>query len=161
MTNSDDYVLFIISRLLSGIFGSVPSAVGGGIILDIFFLHDRGKAFICFEVSILLGATVGPTLSGFISNSQSWTLCFWWTVPLLAVSTIAVLLLAEETGYDRQYDTANVNVPQRPQRYIANRVATFFPGTAIIAKPSAAEFVSSAKFLTADPKNRDILTNFY
>ena len=70
MTNEDDYVRFIISRLLSGMFGSVPSAIGGGIILDVFFLHDRGKAFICYEVSILLGASVGPTFSGFISDSQ-------------------------------------------------------------------------------------------
>ena len=150
MTDRDDYVRFIISRLLSGMFGSVPSAVGGGIILDVFFLHDRGKAFICFEVSILLGATVGPTFSGFISNSQSWTLCFWWTVPLLAVSAIAVLLLAEETGYDRQYETMNVKMPQR---YIANRVTTFFPVTAVIAKPSAAELVSSAKSSRLIPKS--------
>ena len=150
MTDKDDYVRFIISRLLSGMFGSVPSAVGGGIILDVFFLHDRGKAFICFEVSILLGATAGPTFSGFISNSQSWTLCFWWTVPLLALSAIAVLLLAEETGYDRQYDTKNVKIPQT---FIANRVATFFPGTAIIAKPSAVELVSSAIFPQLIPKS--------
>lgn len=139
MTNENDYVRFIISRLLSGMFGSVPSAVGGGIILDVFFLHDRGKAFICYEVSILLGATVGPTFSGFISNSQSWTICFWWTVPLLAISAIAVLLVAEETGYDRQGGTMLVKVPQG---YLANRVATFFPGTAITRKPSPAEFVS-------------------
>ena len=141
MTDKNDYVRFIISRLLSGMFGSVPSAVGGGIILDVFFLHDRGKAFICYEVSILLGAAVGPTFSGFISNSQQWTICFWWTVPLLAISAIAVLLLAEETGYDRQKGTTPVKLPQR---YIANRVATFFPGAAVVSKPSAAEFVSIA-----------------
>lgn len=139
MTSENDYVRFIISRMMSGIFGSVPSAVGGGIILDTFFLHDRGKAFICYEVSILLGATVGPTFSGFISNSQSWTICFWWTVPLLAISAIALLLVGEETGYDRQCGTMPVKAPQG---YLANRFATFFPGTAITVKPSAAQFVS-------------------
>lgn len=153
MTDKNDYVRFIISRLLSGMFGSVPSAVGGGIILDVFFLHDRGKAFICYEVSILLGAAVGPTFSGFISNSQQWTICFWWTVPLLAISAIAVLLLAEETGYDRQKGTMPVKLPQR---YIANRVATFFPGVAVVSKPSAADFVSIA-YVDGSPKMPDLL----
>ena len=148
MTSEDDYVRFIISRMMSGIFGSVPSAVGGGIILDTFFLHDRDKAFICYEISILLGATVGPTSSGFISNSQSWTVCFWWTVPLLAISAIALLLFGEETGYDRQGGTMPVKVPRG---YLANRIATYFPGTKITVKPSAAQSVS--------PFIRELLTS--
>ena len=146
MVDKSDYVRFIISRLLSGMLGSVPSAIGGGVILDVFFLQDRGKAFICYEVSILLGATVGPTFSGFISDSQSWTVCFWWTVPLLAISAIAIFLLAEETHYDRR----NGAMPTKlPQKYLPNRVATFFPGNAIIQKPSSADFVSRTTFKQA------------
>lgn len=129
MTKRDYYVPFIMSRLLSGMFGSVPSAVGGGISLDIFFLHHRGKAVIFFEASILLGATVGLTFRRFISNLRSWTVCFWWTVPLLTVSIIAVLLLAEETNYGRQYDTGNVELPHRLQRYISNPLPPFFQGS--------------------------------
>jgi hypothetical protein len=65
--------------------------------------------------------------------------CFWWTVPLLAFSAITVLLTAEETGYDRQAGAMPV---ETPQEYLANRLATFFPGTAITVRPSPAEFVS-------------------
>ena len=120
-------------------FGSIPSAVGGGIILDIFFLYDRGKAFLCYEVSILLGSTSGPTFSGFIINSQSWNVCFWWTVPLLAISAAAVFFLAEETNYDRKRCAMPVSIPRG---YIASRIATFIPGTAITPKSSVRDFVS-------------------
>lgn len=43
MTSPDDYIPFIISRWLGGSFGSAPSTIGAGIILDIFYLHQRGK----------------------------------------------------------------------------------------------------------------------
>ena len=119
-------------------FGSIPSAFGGGLILAIFFLHNRGRAFISYEVSVLLGAIAGPTFSGFISNSHSWTLCFWWTVPLLAISALVVLFFGEETGYDRERGAFPVKIPHK---YVANRVATFLPGTAIVAKSSTSELV--------------------
>lgn len=43
MTSPNDYIPFIISRWLGGSFGSAPSTIGAGIILDIFYLHQRGK----------------------------------------------------------------------------------------------------------------------
>jgi MFS family permease len=138
LTHTNDYNQFVVSRLLSGMFGSIPSAFGGGIILDVFFLHNRGRAFISYEVSVLLGATAGPTFSGFISNSHSWTLCFWWTVPLLVISALVVLFFGEETGYDRERGAFPVKIPHN---YVANRVATFLPGTAIVAKSSTSKFV--------------------
>ena len=43
MTNSDQYIPFVISRWLGGTFGSSPATIGAGIILDVFYLHQRGK----------------------------------------------------------------------------------------------------------------------
>jgi MFS family permease len=142
MTRQRDYVDFIASRLLSGLFGAVPSAVGGGMILDLFFLHQRGRAFICYEISILFGATVGPTFSGFIAGTTSWTWCFWWTVPLLAITAALVFLFAEETTFDRQRGKPPA---ERPHGFARSRVATFFPGTAVVAVPSGADIVGSVR----------------
>lgn len=138
MTNESDYVKFVISRLLSGLLGAVPSAIGGNTILDLFYLHQRGRAFICYQISILFGATLSPTISGFIAGSTSWTWCFWWTAPLLAVTALLVLFLAEETSFDRELGRPSV---ERPQDFIGSRAATFLPGTAVVATPSPAEFV--------------------
>ena len=43
MTGHDQYVPFVVSRWLGGAFGSAPCTIGAGIIIDIFFLHQRGK----------------------------------------------------------------------------------------------------------------------
>ena len=43
MTGHDNYIPFIMSRWLAGTFGSAPATIGAGIILDTFFLHQRGK----------------------------------------------------------------------------------------------------------------------
>ena len=43
MTGSNDYISFVLSRLFGGIFGSVATILGSGYIMDMFFLHQRGK----------------------------------------------------------------------------------------------------------------------
>ena len=82
MTGPDDYISFVLSRLFGGIFGSIPSILGAGIIVDIFFLHERGKAFTTFSLSFLLGTVAGPTFGGFIVQRTAWSNEFWWTVGL-------------------------------------------------------------------------------
>jgi len=65
-TNTNDYTSFVISRWLAGTFASVGTALGAGIIFDIFYLHQRGKAFACYGVGLLFGPVAGSTFSGFI-----------------------------------------------------------------------------------------------
>jgi MFS family permease len=63
-------------------FGACPSILGTGVITDIFFLHERGKAYSTFSLSFLLGTLAGPTLGGFIVQHVSWQVEFWWTIGL-------------------------------------------------------------------------------
>ena len=139
MTHRSDYNNFIVSRLMSGLFGAVPSAVGGGMILDIFFIHHRGRAFVCYGIAILFGATSGPTFSGFITGTSTWTICFWWTVPFLAITAILVFVFAEETSFNREKGAMPVDIPHG---FIMSRRAIFFLGTATVVRPSSGEFVS-------------------
>lgn len=147
MTHEDDYVKFIISRMLSGMFGSVPSALGGGTIMDIFFLHQRGKAFMVFSLCLQLGAVSGPTFGAFIVEYQSWTVCFWWTVALLGVTAILVLLFSEETNFNRKLRKPPVATPKS---FLSNRIATFCPGTAITPRCNLNGFVSTFQSLSLD-----------
>jgi MFS family permease len=145
MTHETDYIDFIVSRLFSGLFGAVPSAVGGSIIFDVFYLHQRGRAFACYESAILLGATIGPTFSGFIAGTTSWTWCFWWTVPLLAVTAILVFWLADETSFDRVQERPRI---EKPQSFIRNRIALFAPGKLAVDALPTAEVVGFPVFLS-------------
>ena len=141
MTGEDEFIGFVLSRLFSGLFGSVPSAVGGGLILDVFFLHQRGLCFLCYTVSLFAGAATSPTFSGFIAGTTAWIWCFWWTVPLLAVTILLVFLFAEETGFDRERGVPPDGV-RIARSWVSRRVAIFFPGTAVVRTPSVGEVVS-------------------
>lgn len=119
-------------------FGSVPSILGASNITDLFFLHERGRAFLVFSLSFLLGTVAGPTFGGFIVEHGDWPVEFWWTVGLQGLASVLVLLFLEETGFSRDGGPA---FPTRPKPFIASRFATFFLGTKVVPTMSRSELV--------------------
>ena len=143
MTRSNQYNPFVISRLFAGMFGSIPSILGASTITDLFFLHERGRAYLAFSLSFLLGTVAGPTFGGFIVEHVDWPIEFWWTVGFQGLALILVFLFLEETGFDRDGGSA---YSARPKPFIQNRVATFFLGVRVVPTTSRAELVSHHRF---------------
>ncbi|CAF9942278.1 hypothetical protein IMSHALPRED_003449 [Imshaugia aleurites] len=141
MTHSNQYNLFVVSRLFAGMSGSVPSILGASTITDLFFLHERGRAFLIFSLSFLLGTVAGPTFGGFIVDHVDWPIALWWTVGLQGSALVFVLLFLEETGFSRDGGSAH---PTGPESFIANRIATFFLGTKIVPAISRSNLFHSA-----------------
>ncbi|EPS31991.1 hypothetical protein PDE_06950 [Penicillium oxalicum 114-2] len=133
MTHPDGYVPFIISRLFTGFFGAVPTVLGPRVVTDLFFLHQRGRAFTALHMAFLFGTIAGPTFSGFISASAFFPVEFWWTVGLLGFTLICCFLCLEETGFDRENLDRN---PQIPLSFTKNRLATFFFGRRVVLPDS-------------------------
>ena len=46
MTSASDYNGFIVSRFFGAFFGSVAGVLGPRILVDLFFLHQRGISFL-------------------------------------------------------------------------------------------------------------------
>lgn len=129
------------ARLFGGLFGGTAPALGADTIVDIFFLHQRGKAFTALNLSFLAGVVVGPTLSGFIVGSTNWTVQFWWSNGLEGLIIILTLALLEDTYYDRTLGADECR-SRWPESFIANRIATFFGGAGVIPVISMADTVS-------------------
>ncbi|OBT72623.1 hypothetical protein VF21_08371 [Pseudogymnoascus sp. 05NY08] len=127
MTGPNDFIPFAISRAICGVFGVIPAILGTGYIMDMFFLHQRGKAFAIFEVLIIFAVVGGGTLGGFVAEYGPWSNVFWWTVGPIAGAAIAVFVFVEDTTFPRAPNA--VQRPALPKAWFANRVATFFPGT--------------------------------
>ena len=142
MTKSNQYPAFVAARLFGGLFGGIAPTLGADTVVDLYFLHQRGKAFTALNLCLLAGVVVGPTLSGFIVNSTSWTVQFWWSNGLEAVIVILTLALLEETHYDRTLKTEE-HRKRLPENFVANRVATFLGGARVIHPISTAETVSA------------------
>lgn len=130
MTGPEDYIPFVISRWLGSTFGSAASTIGAGTVLDMFFLHQRGKAFTCYTISTLFGTQVGPTLSGFIAQYSTWPVQYWWTIGVVGMAAILVFVFLEETGFSRE----GTVYPELPRPWLRNRMATFFPGHKVIPR---------------------------
>lgn len=138
MTHPNDYIPYIISRLFAGFFGAVPTTLGPRIVTDLFFLHQRGRAFMVLHMAFLFGTIAGPTFSGFVSANAFFPVEFWWTVGLLGFTLICCFCLLEETGFDRVNFERN---PKIPRGLIAKRLATFFFGQGVVLPTTWTETV--------------------
>lgn len=147
MNGPGDYIPFTISRLFTGLFGGIPAILGSGFIIDMFYLHQRGKAFAVFEILIIFAVVGGGTLGGFVVERQPWSYAFWWTLGPVGAAIILVFLFVEDTTYYRGTDSPNAI--QLPESWPANRLATFFPGTETQLPGKRREFVSLGCSLTS------------
>jgi hypothetical protein len=141
MTGENQYIPFVMSRLLAGIFSTTSLTLGAGVLLDIFFLHQRGKAFAFYTISALLGSLIAPVTSGFITENASWTVQFWWCVGAMVLVALLVFFFLEDTTYDRKNPLGNI----APRTYAANRMATFFPGNKVVQLSKKTPFLAIYK----------------
>lgn len=140
MTRSDQYIAFVMARLFGGLFGGTAPALGANTVVDMFYLHQRGKGLTLLNLSFLSGVVVGPTLSGFIVGSVDWPVQFWWSNGVEAAIIILSLLFLEETFYDRTTGREPRGKTQ-PLSFIARRWTTFFRGSKLMPPISFKESV--------------------
>jgi MFS family permease len=138
MTGENQYWAYFMSRYFAGFFGMVVSVLGPRYLVDMFFLHQRGRAFTVLHLALNFGASAGPTFSGYVAAKRYWPIEYWWSVALLGVTAILVFCLLEETGYDRLNPENNVDTPKG---FIVNRIRTFLPGNKIVKPASLSEVV--------------------
>lgn len=124
MTGEKDYILFIISRWIGCTFSSTATAIGAGIILDIFYLHQRGKALTFYTLCTAFGAVSAATFSGFIVSSNPWPVQYWWSVGVQGFVVLLVIFILEETSFPRD---ENRKPQRKPRSWIVSRIAILSP----------------------------------
>ncbi len=144
MTGKHQYAAYLVSRYFAGFFGMVVSVLGPRYLVDLVFLHQRGRAFTVLHLALNFGASAGPTFSGFIAARHYWPVEYWWSVALLALTAILVFCFLEETGFDRSDGAINITLPPN---FIRNRVHTFLPGSKVVKKTTLSETVKISPLL--------------
>jgi len=87
----------IAMRTLSGFFGSVGIANGGGTISDMFPPSQRAGIFGWYLLGPLLGPTLGPLFGGVIVQRIGWRWIFWVLTLVCSVNTLAGFFLLQES----------------------------------------------------------------
>ncbi|CAF9904453.1 MAG: hypothetical protein ALECFALPRED_008561 [Alectoria fallacina] len=75
-------------RTISGFFGSVGIANGGGTISDMFHPSERAGVFGWYLLGPLLGLTLGPLFGGIIVQNLGWRWIFWILTIVCSFNTI-------------------------------------------------------------------------
>ncbi|KAF1947175.1 MFS general substrate transporter [Clathrospora elynae] len=84
-------------RFFSGLGGSAPLAIGGGVLSDCFFPEQRGRAISIYSLAPLLGPAIGPIAGGFISQNTTWRWCFYATTIFTAMVQCFGFFFLQET----------------------------------------------------------------
>lgn len=87
----------IAFRFLSGLGGSAPLAVGGGVLSDCWKPEERGRAISIYSLAPLLGPAIGPIAGGFITQNTTWRWAFYAVSIADAVIQLSGLFLLRES----------------------------------------------------------------
>lgn len=75
-TNGAEIIAF---RFLSGLGGSAPLGIGGGVLADLWLPTERGRAMALYSLAPLLGPAVGPIAGAWVAELSTWRWVFWST----------------------------------------------------------------------------------
>ncbi|KAL8759658.1 MAG: hypothetical protein Q9199_000619 [Rusavskia elegans] len=87
----------IVFRFLSGLGGSAPLAIGGGVLSDCWKAEQRGQAISLYSLAPLLGPAIGPIAGGFITENTTWRWAFYATSIADALIQLSGLFFLRET----------------------------------------------------------------
>ncbi|KAJ4388999.1 hypothetical protein N0V93_006461 [Gnomoniopsis smithogilvyi] len=87
----------IVLRAISGFFGSVGIANGGGSLSDMFYPEERAGVFGWYLLGPLLGPTLGPLLGGVVVQRLGWRWVFLVLAIVSGINTTFGFLFLRET----------------------------------------------------------------
>lgn len=94
---SPNIAVLITLRTLSGLFGSVGIANGGGSLSDMFYPEERAGVFGWYLLGPLLGPTLGPLLGGVIVQRLGWRWIFLTLAIICGINITFGFLFLKET----------------------------------------------------------------
>ncbi|KAH7133793.1 fluconazole resistance protein [Dactylonectria macrodidyma] len=100
--------MLIIFRLLTGIVGACPLALGPASISDMFKQEERGRAIATWNLPILLGPTLGPLVGSYLASAKGWRWDFWF-LSIAAKSHPATLLGRKAAKLRKQTGNRNIS----------------------------------------------------
>ncbi|KAK7457618.1 major facilitator superfamily transporter [Colletotrichum acutatum] len=85
-------------RTISGFGASACFSVAGGMLADLYDVHERGAPNAIITTGSLFGPVLGPLFGGIITQRAGWRWIFWTLLIASALVTILMNLLTPETN---------------------------------------------------------------
>lgn len=89
------------ARIVHGVFGAPYESLIEIVVEDLFFEHERAFWMGFYVFALYFGSVAGPLASAFVLTNMSFRWVFYFHAIFCGAMAIIMLLLAEETGYNR------------------------------------------------------------
>ncbi|KAL9616446.1 MAG: hypothetical protein Q9160_008698 [Pyrenula sp. 1 TL-2023] len=93
------------ARAFVGVGTSAGMGIGAAVVVDMYFMHERGKYMGFFVVFVTNGAHLAGLVGGFAAKDIGWRWCFWIPAIILGITWLVILFGLPETLYHRDNKT--------------------------------------------------------
>ncbi|KAF2826044.1 MFS general substrate transporter [Ophiobolus disseminans] len=93
---SKNLLLLILARAVAGL-AVATTVLNPAIVGDMFVMDQRGSAMAVLTVAPILGAALGPGISGCVTQTLGWRYVFWMSVFMAGISQVLLLSCFRET----------------------------------------------------------------
>lgn len=107
---SPEFFVLVIGRMIQASGSAILMPLLMNVMITSFPPHKRGTAMGLFSLVMFFAPAIGPTLSGFVVQNNSWHMLFFMMVPILViVLCIGYFLLPEvQTKYQAKIDVPSI-----------------------------------------------------
>ncbi|KIX92754.1 uncharacterized protein Z520_11606 [Fonsecaea multimorphosa CBS 102226] len=120
---SKSYGTMITFRILTACFLSPALGLGGAVVTETFFSHQRATKLGIWTVAFTIGPSLGPFLAGFIVyHTNNWQWVYWFFVIVSLATFVAALFLCPETLYIRNSPSAQQQLTIKKQYLSLRRI---------------------------------------
>ncbi|KAF5693611.1 fluconazole resistance protein (FLU1) [Fusarium denticulatum] len=94
---TESYARMMVSRLITGNGAAVFVTLTGGVVSDLYRKEDRNTPMGLYSMTIMVGASLGPLISGTVVDLLGWRWIFFIQVIAIGITTTTLFFLFEET----------------------------------------------------------------
>ncbi|KAM0415606.1 hypothetical protein ACHAPD_006807 [Fusarium lateritium] len=94
-----DITTILVTRFFTGLFGSAPVTITGGVMSDIWAPHQLGNAIVAYGVTIVGGPTLGPIIGAALCSSRLGWRSTEYLIGIVMMAQLALNLLVIDESY--------------------------------------------------------------
>ncbi|EXJ81171.1 hypothetical protein A1O3_07461 [Capronia epimyces CBS 606.96] len=90
----------VLVNTLCCLVGALAEVMAQMTVVDIFFVHQRGRMNSFYVWTLTIGSSLAPLAAGYVTGSQGWRWVWWWMAILLGGCALVFFFCYEETKYE-------------------------------------------------------------
>jgi multidrug resistance protein len=126
---TESYVGMMVSRLITGNGAAVFATLTGGVVSDLYRKEDRNTPMALYSMTIMIGASLGPLISGSVVDLLGWRWIFFIQLIAIGITTAALFFLFKETRSNVLLRRKCFALNTAPFKTSTGTVVTFAPAT--------------------------------